>query len=116
MGIPRRRSSATQTFLRIGPGNAELIAINDDSMAPNIRTGGYCIADASKTDIVDGEVYLVRIGDRRLVRRIHREYGGRLRLTADAGGLRWGDELVCLNEVKVARDMLITKKPARLAT
>ena len=74
--------------------NALFVAVWDDAMAPEIRSGGQCIADRSRTEIEPGERYVIEIGGRTMIRRLHVKLDGSIRIVADAGGVQWPEETV----------------------
>lgn len=78
----------------IEPNAAVFVAVTDDAMAPEIRAGGQCLADTSQTEVLPGERYVIEIGGRIVVRRLHLKLDGTLRISADAGSPQWPEETV----------------------
>jgi phage repressor protein C with HTH and peptisase S24 domain len=62
----------------IDPGGARLIYVRGDSMEPLMYDGDQIMFDATKRAIRDGELYVVRIDEDELVKRLHKRPGNRL--------------------------------------
>ncbi|MCB1934146.1 MAG: LexA family transcriptional regulator [Candidatus Accumulibacter sp.] len=62
----------------IDTASAMVIYADGDSMEPLIGDGDTIMFDRSKTDIVDGKLYVIEVDHDALVKRIHRRPGGRL--------------------------------------
>lgn len=58
--------------------SAMVIYAEGDSMEPLIGSGDTIMFDRSKTDIVDGKLYVIEVDDEALVKRLHRRPGGRV--------------------------------------
>lgn len=59
------------------------LLVRGNSMEPNIRNGDTVLIDLSQTDIVDGDIFLVRNGNAALLKRVQRQLGGKLRMVCD---------------------------------
>lgn len=64
----------------IEPQNFRLIGNNSDSMKPYINSDDDVGIDISKTDIIDGHIYLLGFDGDVMIKQIFREGGGALRL------------------------------------
>lgn len=62
----------------INVASAMVIYAEGDSMEPLIGSGDTIMFDRSKTDIVDGKLYVIEVDDEALVKRLHRRPGGRV--------------------------------------
>lgn len=74
------------TWLRkrgINPSCARILNIKGDSMEPTIRDGDVAIIDTSIREIIDNAIYVIIVGQRLLVKRIHVRVTGALRLISD---------------------------------
>jgi phage repressor protein C with HTH and peptisase S24 domain len=54
------------------PERLRCARVVDDSMAPAIRDGDLVVLDAGRTEPLDGQVFVVRTGERVLVKRLRR--------------------------------------------
>ena len=55
---------------RISPTRSILLDVLGDSMTPTLQDGDTILIDKSDTQIVDGRIYLVTLGDNLLIKRI----------------------------------------------
>ncbi|WP_174292196.1 S24 family peptidase [Sphingomonas bacterium] len=75
------RDLAQQLGLRAG--RASILGVRGDSMAPGLLAGDQIVVDeADRTPRADGGIYVIRIDDAVLVKRVAR-HGGRLVVTSD---------------------------------
>jgi len=67
----------------INPAAVRLLNIRGDSMEPTIRDGDIALVDTSIADIIDNAIYVLVVGNRLLIKRIHILMSGALRLISD---------------------------------
>lgn len=67
----------------INPAAVRLLNIRGDSMEPTIRDGDIALVDTSIDDIIDNAIYVLVVGNRLLIKRIHILMSGALRLISD---------------------------------
>lgn len=67
----------------INPAAVRLLNIRGDSMEPTIRDGDIALVDTSIHDIIDNAIYVLVVGNRLLIKRIHILMSGALRLISD---------------------------------
>lgn len=67
----------------INPAAVRLLNIRGDSMEPTIRDGDIALVDTSINDIIDNAIYVLVVGNRLLIKRIHVLVTGALRLISD---------------------------------
>lgn len=67
----------------INPTAVRLLNIRGDSMEPTIRDGDIALVDTSISDIIDNAIYVLAVGNRLLIKRIHILMSGALRLISD---------------------------------
>ncbi|MBW8320040.1 MAG: helix-turn-helix transcriptional regulator [Rhizobium sp.] len=67
----------------INPAAVRLLNIRGDSMEPTIRDGDIALVDTSINDIIDNAIYVLVVGNRLLIKRIHILMSGALRLISD---------------------------------
>lgn len=67
----------------INPAAVRLLNIRGDSMEPTIRDGDIALVDTSISDIIDNAIYVLAVGNRLLIKRIHILMSGALRLISD---------------------------------
>jgi len=67
----------------INPAAVRLLNIRGDSMEPTIRNGDIALVDTSIRDIIDNAIYVLVVGNRLLIKRIHILMSGALRLISD---------------------------------
>ena len=67
----------------IDPAAVRLLNIRGDSMEPTIRDGDVALVDTSIRDIIDNAIYVLVVGNRLLIKRIHILMSGALRLISD---------------------------------
>lgn len=67
----------------INPSAVRLLNIRGDSMEPTIRDGDIALVDTSIQDIVDNAIYVILVGNRLLIKRVHILMSGALRLISD---------------------------------
>lgn len=59
------------------------LAVRGNSMEPTIRDGDTVLINVGETAIVDGSIYAIRDGSTVLLKRIHLQLGGKLKLLSD---------------------------------
>lgn len=62
--------------MRISEKGAALLDVLGDSMSPLLKNGDTILVDQSKTDPMDGQIFLIGLGDELLVKRLHRHAHG----------------------------------------
>ncbi len=67
----------------INPAAVRLLNIRGDSMEPTIRDGDIALVDTSIRHIIDNAIYVLVVGNRLLIKRIHILMSGALRLISD---------------------------------
>lgn len=67
----------------INPAAVRLLNVRGDSMEPTIRDGDVALVDTSISDIIDNAIYVLVVGNRLLIKRIHILVSGALRLISD---------------------------------
>lgn len=67
----------------IDPAAVRLLNIRGDSMEPTIRDGDIALVDTSIQDIIDNAIYVISVGNRLLIKRVHILMSGALRLISD---------------------------------
>lgn len=75
----------SKSFLRtIGarPANLFLVRVKGDSMLPTLQAGWTVMLDASRTEVSSG-IYVVRLGDEELVKRLEARPGGVIKVISD---------------------------------
>lgn len=65
------------------PEDMLLARVVGDSMEPTLRQGDVVLADRSKAGVPDDALYLLRMADTLLIRRLQRLPGGRVRVACD---------------------------------
>lgn len=72
----RKKGVASRSTLRV-------CAVAGDSMEPYLMDGDEVLVDTGQADLVDGEVYALRVGDEVNMRRLFKRVGGSLLLKSD---------------------------------
>ncbi|KAB1089492.1 helix-turn-helix transcriptional regulator [Neorhizobium galegae] len=67
----------------INPSAVRILNIRGDSMEPTLRDGDIALVDTSIEDIIDNAIYVLLVGNRLLIKRIHILISGALRLISD---------------------------------
>jgi phage repressor protein C with HTH and peptisase S24 domain len=67
----------------INPAATRLLNVKGDSMEPTIRDGDMALVDTSISEIIDNSIYVIIVGQRLLIKRIHVLVTGALRLISD---------------------------------
>ena len=67
----------------INPAAVRLLNIRGDSMEPTIRDGDIALVDTSIQDFMDNAIYVILVGNRLLIKRVHILMSGALRLISD---------------------------------
>lgn len=71
--------------LSAGPDDLYLIHVEGDSMEPTLRAGDVILVDHRRTTADREGIYVIRMDDALLVKRLQRQPGGRLVATSDNG-------------------------------
>ncbi|SSY81068.1 XRE family transcriptional regulator [Alysiella crassa] len=66
-------------------GSLKNLIMPDESFTPTIPQGSELICDSSQTQIIDGKIYQIQIGDLLFIRRVFRQISGCLKLLCDNG-------------------------------
>ena len=70
--------------LRARVGSLAMIAVEGDSMYPTLSPGDQIMVDRSDTEIMGGDgIYVVRLGDSLMVKRLQRLPGGTIEVVSD---------------------------------
>jgi phage repressor protein C with HTH and peptisase S24 domain len=80
------RSPFSREFFRshgVSPEAAHLIKSTGFSMAPTIADRALVMVDRFSRDVVDGEIYVVSLGDEVRIKRIHKAISGKVTLKSD---------------------------------
>lgn len=85
----------------INPAATRLLNVKGDSMEPTIRDGDMALVDTSISEIIDNAIYVIIVGQRLLIKRIHVLVTGALRLISDNN--LYSPEDVQPNEVEFVR-------------
>lgn len=72
----RKKGVASRSTLRV-------IEVAGDSMEPYLMDGDVVLVDTGQADLVDGEVYALRVGDEVNIRRLFKRVGGSLLMKSD---------------------------------
>lgn len=67
----------------IGRASLRVCEVRGDSMLPYLMDGDVVLVDTGQADLVEGEVYAVRVGDEVRIKRLFRRLGGSLLLKSD---------------------------------
>lgn len=67
----------------VRPDTAVILPAHGDSMEPTIRNGSLMVVDTSKTEVQNGCIYVIAVGDDLLVKRVHRRLDGLIDLISD---------------------------------
>lgn len=73
-------------FLRdrgAAPDQCSIITASGDSMQPSIPDGSLLVVDHSQTDVKNGHIMVINVGDDLLVKRIRRRLDGMIELISD---------------------------------
>lgn len=68
-----------------------VVTASGDAMEPTIKDGDTLMVDTSSRTPEGGHIYLVRVGEAELPKRLHRLLDGRIKITHD--NRRYGDEI-----------------------
>lgn len=85
----------------INPTATRLLNVKGDSMEPTIRDGDMALVDTSIQEIIDNAIYVIIVGQRLLIKRIHVLVSGALVLISDNN--LYSPETVPANEVEFVR-------------
>lgn len=85
----------------INPAATRLLNVKGDSMEPTIRDGDMALVDTSIHEIIDNAIYVIIVGQRLLIKRIHVLVTGALKLISDNS--LYSPEEVQPNEVEFVR-------------
>lgn len=80
------RSPFSREFFRthgVSPDAAQLIRSTGFSMAPTIADRALVMVDRFSRDVVDGEIYVVSLGDEVRIKRVHKAISGKITLKSD---------------------------------
>ncbi|MBU3888921.1 S24 family peptidase [Methylosinus sp. KRF6] len=67
----------------VTPDAAQLIRSTGFSMAPTIADRALIMVDRFSRDVVDGEIYVVSLGDEVRIKRVHKAISGKITLESD---------------------------------
>lgn len=67
----------------ISSSSAHVFSVSGDSMVPRLYHGDSVLFDTSDTEVRNGKIYVLRIGDDTLVKRLFQQSDGFVRVTSD---------------------------------
>lgn len=80
------RAPFSRTFFRtrgVSPEAAQLIRSTGVSMSPTIADRALVMVDRFSRDLVDGDIYVVSLGDEVRIKRVHKSIAGKITLKSD---------------------------------
>ncbi|HEY8214708.1 MAG TPA: S24 family peptidase [Methylocystis sp.] len=80
------RAPFSRAFFRahgVSPEAAQLIRSSGVSMAPTISDRALVMVDRFSRDMVDGDIYVVSLGDEVRIKRVHKSISGKITLKSD---------------------------------
>ena len=91
------------------PPICTIISVKGDSMAPTLPHGSYLLVDRRLPELKDDRLFVVRTGDRLLVKRLKQDADGVWWLNSDNPAwqpVRWSDRVQLIGEVRWAGTLL----------
>jgi len=85
----RRQLAFRRKWLRyrqLNPADLALVFAKGDSMEPTIHSGDTILVDTAKTQIVDGSIFVIRLGDALYAKRLQKLPDGGVHIISDNQG------------------------------